>query len=150
MARTHEQSFVEFACRLMTCLNTVLCKSTAGPRSASFHKERVWSNFHCSLSELRSIWNNYLKVIGEDLDVLVKQHVTQQLFEELLKTVFSMEESSDIDTSSSPNLDSDCTLSKDEENVIRYASGYVPMSMSGQDLQQVGFLPLALQRVPIT
>ena len=40
-----------------------------------------------------------------------------------------MEESSDIDTSSSPNLDSDCTLSKDEENVIRYASGYVPMSL---------------------
>ena len=64
-------------------------------------------------------------MIGKDqLDPLVMQHVNQSLFEDMLKTY--IQPSQQTVTCPEHQLP---TLSSDEENIIRYAAGYVPMRL---------------------
>ena len=55
--------------------------------------------------------------LEEDLDPLVQQYVNQKLYEDIIKCNFC----------SYPSPTSKNSLTPDEENIVRYASVYVPM-----------------------
>ena len=65
----------------------------------------------------RSKWNDSILLLSE-------QHVNQTLFESLLKSHTPVSQSSAVCPASQLP-----TLSSDEENIIRYAAGYVPMKL---------------------
>ena len=79
------------------------------------------------------IWGKFFEMIGKDrLDPLVVQHVNQSLFEDMLKTY--IQPSKQTVTCPEHHLP---TLSSDEENIIRYAAGYVPMKLMKYEKQSL-------------
>ena len=88
-------------------------------------REHLWRDFHTArLSELTDIWRKFLEAIKVTLDPLVQQSVNQKLFEDLVE---SLSDSYPLRSVSSTIEDS--TISVEEENIIRYAAGFVPFTL---------------------
>ena len=84
--------------------------------------ENFWQAFHgLRVSKLVDLWKQFLVSIGADLDPLVQQYVNQKMYEDLIKSLSSVRPSATAATKPS--------LTPDEENIVRYASGYVPMAL---------------------
>ena len=67
---------------------------------------------------INDLWKQLLTSLEEDLDPLVQQYVNQELYEDIIKS----------NCCSYPSTAStNSPLTPDEENIVRYASGYVPM-----------------------
>ena len=63
------------------------------------------------------LWKQLLISLEEDLDPLVQQYVNQKLYEDIKCNFCSYPSPTSKNSSLTP----------EEENIIRYASGYVPM-----------------------
>ena len=76
-----------------------------------------------SIKELVDVWKKFYSAARRAKpDPLVEQHVNRKLFEDMLKTHLPVQEN---EASSS----STTQLSEAEKNIIRYAAGYVSMSL---------------------
>lgn len=110
---------------LEKCVST--CLSSARPcRSKSVQREKLWSAFHnVSVGELPKLWSELFSS-GHipKLSPLVYQNVHQRLYEDLIKSHVC---SQSTGTCSSPTEVP--PLTADEENIIRYAAGYVAFKM---------------------
>ena len=132
--------FDGFAQTLFTAIDNCVCTEISSSRSTRAKcvlRERLWSSFHkLRQKELMDIWGKFFEMIGKDrLDPLV-QHVNQSLFEDMLKTYIQSLFEDMLKTYIQPSKQTvTCpehhlpTLSSDEENIIRYAAGYVPMKL---------------------
>ena len=113
-------NFDEFAAELLSTLENTFCKgcSCAESHSTSSTREKLWVKFHqARCTVLVDIWNKFTKSLGVPIDPLVQQHINQKLYEDIIKSKYSTQ----------PRSSRKSSLSPDEENVVRYASGYVPM-----------------------
>ena len=107
----------------------ILMKTLLGPfstvpsscRSQQKKIEKIWSEFHMlRISSLPRLWNSCFSTLGiPSVDPLVIQSLNQILFEDLLRENIG----ACIPQVASTRISS---LSKDEENALRYAAGYVP------------------------
>ena len=107
----------------------ILMKTLLGPfstvpsscRSQRKKIEKIWSEFHMlRISSLPRLWNSCFSTLGiPSADPLVIQSLNQILFEDLLCENIG----ACIPQVASTRISS---LSKDEENALRYAAGYVP------------------------
>lgn len=79
---------------------------------AAFHKLRT--------KELVKLWEEFGTAIGEKIDPLLYQRVSTTIYEEQYKEKFG----SCHDESTEPPA-----LTTDEENVVRFTAGYVPMKL---------------------
>ena len=115
----YQDNFDNFAVKLVNVLETTFRSSTGYTRSHAVQREKLWKAFHgVRVSKLVDLWKQLLISLEEDLDPLVQQYVNQKLYEDIIKCNFC----------SYPSPTSkDSSLTPDEENIIRYASGYVPM-----------------------
>ena len=114
---------------LEKCLST--CLSSVGPcRSKSVQREKLWTAFHSlSIRELPKLWSE-LFTSGEDqghtipkLSPLVYQNVNQRLYEDLIKSHVCSQSTGACRLAGVPQL------SEDEENIVRYAAGYVALKL---------------------
>ena len=75
------------------------------------------------------IWSNLYNSMGRNIfDPLVEQRVNQELFQGFLKTYFELPSQAAIAMAPSTSLQSQ-ELDEEEEQIVRYASGFVPMSL---------------------
>ena len=121
------EQFDIFASNLMDRVDKCLCSSSAITcRSKSVKKEKIWSAFHrVRLGKIDKLWRDLFAFKDVPrLCPLVYQHVTEHLYADLIKIHF-------ID-----KLDTCCIeippLTTDEENILRYAAGYVPFKLLKQ------------------
>ena len=115
----YQDNFDNFAVKLVNVLETTFRSSTGYTRSRAVQREKIWKAFHgVRVSKLVDLWKQLLISLEEDLDPLVQQYVNQKLHEEIIKCNFCSYPSPTSKNSS---------LTPDEEKIIRYASGYVPM-----------------------
>ena len=113
----YQDNFDNSAVKLVNVLETTFSKSTEYTRSRAVQSEKIWQAFHVvRISKLVNLWEQLIKSLEEDLDPLVQQYVNQKLYEDIKSKCCSH-----------PSTMSIHTLTPDEENIIRYASGYVPM-----------------------
>ena len=118
----YQRTFEEFAAKLTNILQATVRESTGKTRSAAVQTENLWQAFYgLRVSKLVDLWKQFLVSIGEDLDPLVQQYVNQKMYEDLIKSLSSVRPSATAATKPS--------LTPDEENIVRYASGYVPMAL---------------------
>ena len=121
--------FDKFSSSLLTLLEKSLstCLSSIGPcRSKSVQREKLWTAFHTlSVRELPELWYGLFEVdsaVIPKLSPLVYQNVNQRLYEDLIKSHLSSQ-STGTPTGIPPQL------TGDEENIIRYAAGYVALKL---------------------
>ena len=102
----------------------------------TLNRERVWKAFHnLRTHELPRFWEKLLSEIHfrTSVDPLVPQTACQILFEDMIKSKFQEQR-----TKTRGGLDSSRVLTKDEQNIVRYASGYVAVSLLRRYKQQHG------------
>ena len=114
-----------FASSLLTLLENCFYSSLASShlsRSKCIQREKLWVTFHrLRLDELNKIWEAFFSNHPDlKLGPSVYQYVSQQLYCDLITSHFS---SITDETIKIPEL----TIS--EENILRYAAGYVPLKL---------------------
>lgn len=118
------EQFNSFGTKLLTALVYAACCSSDTPcRSEDVKREKLWSAFHkLRVGAVDAMWRCLFEQDGfSRLSPLVYQHVTEKLFGGLIKDHFKDKlETSDVDIP---------PLTTDEENIIRYAAGYVPFKL---------------------
>ena len=111
-------SYDEFSLRLLQALEKVYSTALS---STGRLREQLWRQFHAiRLTELSDIWKQFLDGLKFHLDPLVQQYVNQELFSSMVKSRCG---------SCSTVATKAASMTKEEENIVRYASGYVPYSL---------------------
>ena len=123
------QPFEDFCSNLtkMVEKNFFTCVSTGGAcRSKGVQREKLWSSFHqLRTTKLADLWQCFLSQPNvPNLSPLVYQLVNQHLYEKQMKAFFSTEK-----TVSDPVSCEYPEITVDEENILRYAAGYVPYKL---------------------
>ena len=134
-----------FACKLHSLLEEKLIKSCM-PITSAIARQKLWEKYHrLRTSSVMEIWSKFYDDMGieDHYDVLVAQMTTDQLVEDLLKFYCA------TDTSKQAKI-TKSKLSELEENIIRYASGYVPRSLikqfeSRKEIKYVEFIDCLLK-----
>lgn len=125
------QSFDQFCGALTKTVekNFFACVSAGGAcRSKFVQREKLWSSFHhLRTTTLSELWQNFLSQPDvPNLSPLVYQYVNQKLYEKQMKSHFS----TDCEpTAADPASCEYPEITVDEENIIRYAAGYVPYKL---------------------
>ena len=131
-----DQFAVELLATLESCLDIGPMMST--PKGVTHQREKLWKAFHReSIMKLPEMWKKFLQTVDLILDPLVYQTVNQKMFEEILKSRFGVQ----------PRKSPQCqaSLSQDEECIVRYAAGYIPLVLlkkheKSQSLASVSFV----------
>ena len=123
--------FDGFCQELLTAIKKCM-PSTTNSKSIAVLRQKVQMQFHnCRMSTLPLIWSRFSTAIGLEVDEpLVMQSVNQHIFDTLLVEHFQAQER----PSSSTEV---CTqLTAEEENILRYASGFIPFKLLNRYLKQ--------------
>ena len=120
-----QQTFDEFATELLDVLQTTFDETSGG--TGSIQRERLWQSFHhvrISNDKVIGLWEKLLRSLKVTIDPIVQQYVVQKLYEDIIsKSRYCCTNPSAIAAASSVINN----ITPDEENVVRYAAGYVPM-----------------------
>lgn len=123
---------VSFALRLITSLRSPLEVKEAVTMPK--RRERIWKKYaHLRAEKLPAIWSEFLQKTGCGHVVnepLVMELINESIFEKLIADMFTTDEGT--------SLESLVPLTKDEENIIRYACGYVGMKLHKKFLKVHG------------
>lgn len=97
-------------------------------RAKSVLREKLWCSFHqIRTKDLKNIWDKFYSTVKiEKFDPLVEQQVNQKIFEGILRAHFEVPSQVAAAISTSNQLEE---LSEEEEQIVRYAAGYVPMTL---------------------
>ena len=123
--------FDGFCQELLTAIKKCM-PSTTNSKSIAVLRQKAQMQFHnCRISTLPLIWSRFSTAIGLEVDEpLVMQSVNQHIFDTLLVEHFQAQER----PSSSTEV---CTqLTAEEENILRYASGFIPFKLLNRYLKQ--------------
>ncbi len=110
---------------LVKILDGIL-KEASSLTGCDLQRGRAWSKFHqlrCSTT-ITSLWTELLRQLNVfSTNALLFQSVAQEIFEGRIKTFFPVKESPWKSTSQ------DEDISEDEQNIIMYVCGYVPVAL---------------------
>lgn len=111
----------DFAVKLMKLLEKNFTSASTGKcRSRNVVREKTWIAFHqLRISELPKLWTQF----APKLSPLVYQHATFKLYAEIVKSKLCESAPPCITPVDVPEL------SVDEENIVRYAAGFVPFKL---------------------
>ena len=84
-------------------------------------KEKLWINYHktTSSSEFASQWKDFSREIGVTMTPLFYQHITDEVFNFLLKDEFGLSKPTTVEDEQIPRL------TYEEENAVYYVGGYI-------------------------
>ena len=80
---------------------------------------------HCKISVIPAIWSRFLLAVGLVVDdPLLVQSISQHIFDIKLVKYYQTQ-----GQTASPSIEVPATLTMEEENILRYASGFVPFKL---------------------
>ena len=128
----HKKDCEVFAVKLVAALKSALeCKK---PTAMSKRRELLWSRYAgLRAKKLPVLWKSFLQKIHcteVESEPLVMELVNEILLENLISDIFP----SDVEASPAETV----ILSKDEQNIIRYACGYVAFKLHQKFRKQHG------------
>lgn len=124
---SHLSQFDQFASSLMKLLEKCFfsCISKDACRSKYVQREKVWAAFHqLRIGEAAKLWQDLFRHGFPKLSPIVYQQVNQKLYSDLVNCHLSTK--IDDSTVKAP------ALTRDEENILRYAAGYIPFKLLNQ------------------
>lgn len=111
--------FEEFSQKLIACLERTYSGAAEG--CASNYKVQLWSQFHVKrLTTLCDMWRQFLDSLKFDVDPLVQQFVNQELYSSIIKSRCGCHRTI---------VGKSASMSIEEENIVRYAAGFVPFAL---------------------
>ena len=118
--------FDRFCQELVSTVRTCLVPATTRCRSVAARREKGQMNFYqCRIAILPAMWSRFLIAIGLVADdPLLLQSVNQRIFDILLVEQFQGEGQSSSSSTKVPIM-----LTAEEENILRYACGFIPFKL---------------------
>ena len=105
------------------CLTAERCSTTK-----AVSKQKLWEEFHrVRLTTLDDLWEAFLSKLKSNLHSLVRQYVNERILKSLIMSITECGNAAQPAPPSAPSVA--VALSSEEENIIRYAAGYVPYSL---------------------
>ena len=130
----NKDRFAIFSAELLKLLKRIV--DIPGPATLSQRRERLWVSFAKIRAErLPTLWKRFLQDIGCASSIeepLLMELTNESLLESMAKDMYSIPQPEER----TPTCD--MYLSKDEQNIIRYACGYVGMKLHNQFVKQPG------------
>ena len=124
---SHLNQFDQFATSLMKLLEKCFfsCISNDTCRSKYVQREKIWAAFHqLRIKEAAKLWQDMFIHGFPKLSPIVYQQVNQKLYSDLINCHLSTKlDASTVDVPA---------LTRDEENILRYACGYIPFKLLNQ------------------
>ena len=128
----NEAKFLSFCTMLLETIGSALEKDPNSPLSAQ--KEKMWVQFGVLRQhKLPELWKSFLRAIGCDAvaeEPLFMELVNEVVFERMIKSRYIPAK---ITVNAAPP-----SLTVEEENIIRYACGYVGMKLHNRYIKQHG------------
>ena len=125
--------FVNFSDSLLSLLRTPLCLDT--PAAMPKRREHMWVEYaRLRAEDLPGLWKKFLTDIKSShvaSEPLFMEIVNEAIFEKLIEETFKTEPESHSQVVAT-------SLTKDEENILRYACGYVGMKLHQRFLKTPG------------
>ena len=113
--------FDDFASKMIQAMERCFSSCSSTCRSKSVKREKIWTAFHrMRMTELAQTWLDLFEHGFPKLPSLAYQTINRMLFSDYLKCHLDL-----ASTTNTVNLD----LSVDEENILRYAAGFVPFKL---------------------
>ena len=104
------------------CLTAGRCSTTK-----AVSKQKLLEEFHrVRLTTLDDLWEAFLSKLKSNLHSLVRQYVNERILKSL---IMSITECGNAAQPAPPSAPSVAVALSEEENIIRYAAGYVPYSL---------------------
>lgn len=122
--------FAVFSERLVSLLRSPLEVST--PTTMSKRREIMWAEYaKLRVEKLPKLWKEFINIGCSHVfrEPLLMEIANEALFEKLIEEMFSTEAEDSVESVS---------LTKDEENILRYACGYVGMKLHQHFLKLPG------------
>ena len=105
------------------CLTAERCSTTK-----AFSRQKLWEEFQrVRLTTLDDLWEAFLSKLKSNLHSLVRQYVNERILKSLIMSITECGNAAQPAPPSAPSVA--VALSSEEENIIRYAAGYVPYSL---------------------
>lgn len=121
---------------LITNLNDVVnqaCSNSTG----GLNREKLWTAYY--QLQISSVflekWKAFLESINAPTEAIFFQHCTRVLFDHLLKDKYPVQHEDQ-------HTDSDCLLTFEEENAVRYVGGYVVAALKKHEADEELLLAL--------
>ena len=115
----NKAKFKKFSDEVIQNLETVFTGTVKSNKATIINRDKLWRNFFLlrSSTSYRKLWEDFLEPIlsEKSSSALFYQHVTGELFKQLVKSHFQVEN----------NSKDAASLSDQEGNALRYAAGYV-------------------------
>lgn len=131
-------NFEAFSMDLLTSLKSVF--QCSKPTTVPKIKERIWIQYaEIRANKLPVVWNAFLTSISRThlgSEPLLTELINEQLMEGLMIDTFKVFEEPSVRQNTKAPV---AVLSKDEENILRYASGYVIKKLHHKYVQQHGY-----------
>lgn len=137
----NKDKFASFSTKLLLLLNSTIPKLKLADTTLTKHRAKLWITY----SKLRSdklpiLWNDFLRDLGCLTmfgDPMFMELVNESLLDDIIKTTYAVSHKNP----STPHLH--LHLSIEEENIMRYACGYVGMKLHNRFVKQHGQKPAA-------
>ena len=129
-----------FSAWLFSQLNAVVEAAKGKEQQCIINKEKLWITYHelTSSKLFMTKWEMFLANVNEMVPPLLYQHITDELFEDVIKKSIDSEAPvSDHENSMNDVI----TLNDEEENAIHYVGGYVIRELKKDPLNSF-MLPL--------
>lgn len=110
--------------------------------NGGINREKLWVNYYKEISsnEFTSKWNDFCGKIKVTVMPLFYQHITDEIFEYLLKDEFDLNGPIGIEENQTP------PLTFEEENAVHFVGGYL-LRVIKEDPKNPNILPLVLKLI---
>ena len=125
--------FSEFA----TGLETAIRKAFPAKMPKRSAREKVLSRFHSlTFANIEKVWERLYHQVGNKLTVdrMVRQYTNDKIFAEMYVSQFAT-----TDSQACTSVTGNPSLTVDEENIVRYVAGYVPLKLMRKYEKQESF-----------
>ena len=119
--------FENFSKNLVTSIQSIFPVSSSASATDN-SMEKLLSAFHKKrISELEGIWQFFFEKLGwQAPDPMISQYINQTLFDSLVMNHFGAA------SHAKPKPPPSTSLTVDEDNILRYVSGYIPFKLLRQ------------------
>ena len=111
--------------KMLQAVTKICLAAASSSKTKLINRDKLWKDFHeCRVTFMKGLWQTFLQELELTVDPLIQQLVSETLMDTIIMS--AVEGESELSSAPAPFVS---RLTDEEENIIRYAAGYVPFAL---------------------